>query len=285
MNRRIYLPRRHGIFVDDLVDHRCDVLSRKRLFAGHHFIKHDAQRKNVAASVDGTALHLFRRHITRSAHDVRSLLHGTELQDLGCAKVRDLHSVVGGEHQVRGLDVAVNYVAFVRELQRAARLLHDAQRTRQRKRVAVVEQRLKALAFHQFHGDVVEAVLFAGVEDHYDVEVRQQTSGARLGLESRQKFGTRKARTFLTQPNGLDRHRAPDHRIHGFVHHTHGAAAQFTDDFVSSGFCYSWHRSIAVSPGKDGSGDTIPNRAHRVSALEGREPNKPPELLSSIFWS
>jgi len=30
-----------------------------------------------------------------------------------------------------------------------------------------------------------------------------------------------------------------------------------------------------VSPGKDGSGDTIPNRAHRVSALEGREPNKP----------
>src|SRR5438445_47170 len=63
MNRRIYLPRRHGIFVDDLVDHRCDVLSRKRLFAGHHFIKHDAQRKNVAAPTDGTALHLFLRII------------------------------------------------------------------------------------------------------------------------------------------------------------------------------------------------------------------------------
>ena len=89
-------------------------------------------------------------------------------------------------------------VAFVRELQRAARLLHDAQRTRQRKRMAVVEQRLQALAFHQFHGDVVEAVFFAGVEDHYDVWMRQQTSGARLGLESRQKFWARKACAFFT---------------------------------------------------------------------------------------
>jgi len=29
----------------------------------------------------------------------------------------------------------------------------------------------------------------------------------------------------------------PDHWIHGFVNDTHRATAQFTDDFVSSGFC------------------------------------------------
>jgi len=52
-------------------------------------------------------------------------------------------------------------VAFMRELQRAASLLHDAQRARQGKRMAAIEQRLQALSLNQLHGDVVEAVFFA----------------------------------------------------------------------------------------------------------------------------
>ena len=148
MNRRINLPRRHRVFVDNLVDHRRYVLARKRLLVGHHFIEHYAQRENVAAPIDGAALDLFRRHIAWRAHDVRGLLYGAELQNFCRSKVRDLDGIVGGEHQVRGLDVAVNYVAFMRELQRAASLLHDAQRARQGKRVAVVKKCLQALAFH-----------------------------------------------------------------------------------------------------------------------------------------
>ncbi len=44
------------------------------------------------------------------------LLDGAKLQNLGGAEVRDLDGIVGGEHQVRGLDVAVDDVAFMREL-------------------------------------------------------------------------------------------------------------------------------------------------------------------------
>ena len=57
--------------------------------------------------------------------------------------------------------------------------------------VAGIEQRLHALAFDQFHGDVVQAVFFAGVVDHYDVRMRQQAGGARFGLEALQQFGAR----------------------------------------------------------------------------------------------
>ena len=53
----------------------------------------------------------------------------------------------------------------------------------------------------------------------------QQTGGARLGLEPRQEFWAREACAFLTQPDGLDRNRTPDHRVHGLVHHAHGTAA------------------------------------------------------------
>jgi len=36
------------------------------------------------------------------------LLDGAELENFGGAKVGDLDRVVGGEHQVRGLDVAMD---------------------------------------------------------------------------------------------------------------------------------------------------------------------------------
>src|ERR1700719_3152043 len=122
----------------------------------------------------------------------------------------------------------------------------------QGKRVAAVKQRLQALTFHQLHGDVVEAVFFAGVENHHDVRMCQQTRGARFGLEPRQEFGARKSCAFFAQPDGFDRHGAPDHRVHSLVNDTHRAAAQFTNDFVSSGFCYCWHRSIDRPPSESG---------------------------------
>src|SRR5260370_79483 len=93
----------------------------------------------------------------------------------------------------------------MRKLQRAAGLLHDAQRARQWKAMAVVEQGLQTLSLNQLHGDVVEAVLFACVENHHDVRMGQQTGGACFRLESRQEFWARESRTLFAQPGGLDR--------------------------------------------------------------------------------
>ncbi len=152
--------------------------------------------------------------------------------------------------------------------------------------MAVIEQRLQALSLHEFHGYVIEAVFFSRVENHHDVGMRQQASGAGFGLETRQEFGARKTCAFFAQPDGFDRNSAPDHRVHSFVNDAHGAAAQFTDDFVSSGFCYSWHRSIDLPPRKRDASTAIPIGANRVAApVKDENPGKPPDLLSAISSS
>ena len=91
--------------------------------------------------------------------------------------------------------------------------------------MAAIEQRLQTLSFNQLHSDVVKAVFFAGIENHHDVRMRQQTCGARFGLESRQEFGARESCACFAQPDGLDSNGAPDHWVHSLVNDTHRAAA------------------------------------------------------------
>ncbi len=116
-------------------------------------------------------------------------------------------------------------VAFVRVLQRAAGLLHDAQYARERESVAGIDQRLNALAFHQFHRDVVLTVFFARVIDHNNVGMREQPSSAGFGLKTLQEFGAGQSGAFFAEFDRFDGDRAADHRVGGLVDHTHSAAA------------------------------------------------------------
>src|SRR6201987_483389 len=176
---------------------------------------------------------------------MRGLLHGPELQNFRRAEVRYLDRVIGGQHEVGGLDVAMPHVALVGESQRTAGLLQNAEHARHRERAAAIEQRLQAFAFHQFHRDVIKAVFFSGIIDHDDVRMRQQSRGARFGLEPRKQFGPGQARSFFAQPNGFDGDVAPDHRVRGAIDHTHGPAAQFADNFITPRFCDRFHAGLA----------------------------------------
>src|SRR4029077_8637390 len=213
VNRRVHLLWRDGFLIHDFVDYCRDVLARKRLFAGDHFIEHHAEGKDVATAVNGATLDLLGRHIAGRAHDVRGLLHGAELQDFCGAEVGDLDGVIAGKHQVRGLNVAMHHVTLVGKLQGATGLCHDAQNARQGKGVAVVEECLQAAAFHEFHDDVVEPVFFAGVEDHDNVGVSQKTRGTSLRLKAGQKLGAGEAGTLGAEFDGFDRDGAADDRV------------------------------------------------------------------------
>jgi len=175
---------------------------------------------------------------------VGSLLNGAELQDFRGAEVGDFYSVVAGEHQVRGLDVAMHDVALVSELEGAAGLFHDAQNAGQGKGVTIVEERLEAAALYEFHGDVVEAVFFAGIENDHDIGMGQKTGGARFRLKSGEKLGASKAGAFGAELDGFDSDGAADDGVRSLVDDTHGTAAQFTDDFVTSGLRKRGHRYV-----------------------------------------
>jgi len=68
---------------------------------------------------------------------MRGLLARFQTADLSVPIVGDLHGVVTGEHDVRGL-MSREHVTLVGELQRAASLLHDAEHRGAGKRVAGV---------------------------------------------------------------------------------------------------------------------------------------------------
>ncbi len=132
-------------------------------------------------------------------------------------------------------------VAFVSELEGAARLLHDAEDAGDGEGMAGVEESLEAFALDKLHGDVVEAVFFAGIVDNYDVGMGEETGGAGFGLEAREKLGAAEAGAFFTEADGFDGDGAADDGVGGSVDNTHGAAAEFAENFVAPCFYRCFH--------------------------------------------
>ena len=175
---------------------------------------------------------------------MRGLLHGAELQDFRGAEIGDLDSVVTSQHQIGRLDVAMHDVALVGKLQGAARLLHDAQDSRQREGMAIIEERLQATALDEFHNDVVQAIFFASIEDNDNVGVGQETRSAGFGLKSSEKLRTSEAGALGAEFDRFDGDGAADNRVRRLVDDTHSAAAQFADNFVTSGLRKRGHRYV-----------------------------------------
>src|ERR1700730_16802244 len=110
--------------------------------------------------------------------------------------------------------------------------------------MTIVEEGLETTAFHELHGDVVEAVLFAGIENDYDIGMGQHPGGARFGLKTSEKLGSSEAGAFGAELDGFDSDGAADNGVRGLVDDTHGAAAQFADNFVTSGLRKRRHRYV-----------------------------------------
>src|SRR5579862_312892 len=236
MDGRIELARGDRFFVDDFVDDGGDVLAGEGLFTGDHFVEQNAERENVATAVHHFAFNLLGRHVTGRAHDVGGLLNGAELQNFGGAEVGDFYRVIGSEHQVGGLDVAMNDVAVVGELQGAAGLFHDAENAGEREELTGIEEALKAFAFDEFHGDEEDAVFFASVENDHDVGMGEEAGGARFGLETGEEFGSAESGARFGELESFYGDGTADDWIVGAINDAHGAAAEFAGDLVAACF-------------------------------------------------
>src|SRR5579859_3073072 len=104
----------------------------------------------------------------------------------------------------------------------------------------------------------------------------KQAGGARFGLEPREEFRALEACAFFTEANGFYCDGAPNDRIHGLVHNTHGAAAEFADDLVSSGFCYRLHFA---------SGRWLQKRLAKIPNLPGQTSPRQVRAKGLCFWT
>jgi hypothetical protein len=144
-------------------------------------------------------------------------------------EVEDLHRAFLVDHDVRGLDVAVDHAHAVRILQSRAQLIHDLELAHHRQDGTPLEERGERLALDVLHGDERLAVLVAELEDRDDVAVLQLAGRPRL---ARKAFAGLAVVQLLAQE--LDRDVAADSGIAGAIERAHAPMADSFEDLVAA---------------------------------------------------
>ena len=140
---------------------------------------------------------------------------------LGQPEVAEVHVVLAGEQDIRGLDVAVQHPAGVGRVERRADLADDARGPQRLDASLGSDQRAQVGALDEPHHDVQHAVLFAGVEDRDHVRVVDRGRDPRLAPEAL-------AEAFLPGVLGedeLEGHRALQRELLGPVDDPHVSVA------------------------------------------------------------
>ena len=152
---------------------------------------------------------------------------GAQLDQFRQPEVEHLRAAVARDHDVGGLDVAMDDAARVRRRERAGDLDGIVERRGNRQR-PLRQQPIERRAVHQLHRDEGRPRVLADLVDGDDVRMVQRRGGLRLADEAAMPLGVR--RRFRRQH--LDRNRTPEPRIDGAVNDTHPAAADFSLDPV-----------------------------------------------------
>ncbi len=104
--------RRDRVVIHHLVDDGGRTLPGEGLLAGEHLVEHGAEREDVRAMVDAAAGGLLGGKVARGAqHHAR--LGKAGITQLGDAEIHHLDGAAVGDHQVGGLQVAVDDACLV----------------------------------------------------------------------------------------------------------------------------------------------------------------------------
>ena len=219
---------RHGRGVDVLDGDRHRRVAVKRRTPRQHFIHHNAQRVQIGACIDVCALRLLRRDIMHRPQRLtrERILRGRDLRD---AEIGDLHAAVLEDHDVVGLNVAVDDAAAVRVLQRLGDLRGKMQRLAPTQLPLLLHILLERDALDELHDDVVDVVRVRHIVNAHDIRVRQHRHRLRLRVEAAAELLVLK-QLFLQDLDGNEAVEAVASRL---VYHRHAARADQLQDLIA----------------------------------------------------
>ena len=236
-HRRVELAQGRGLLRDDLDEEGGDRLAAEGLLAGHHLVEDAADREEVAAPVDDAAPGLLRAHVGRRPEqapghrEVLAPLVG-HLRD---AEVGDPHVVPGLDHDVRGLDVAVDDAVLVRVAQSVRHLGPDRRRALDRHLARPRDHPVEPHAVHELHREVAEGLRAPPVVEADDVGVLEVGGDPGLLLEALEEVVERgDRRGEALEADRLDRHEAAELLVLRLVDGAERAGAQLLLDDVAS---------------------------------------------------
>lgn len=236
--------------VDRLVQRRADDLGDRvageRRAAGEQFVKHAAEGEDIGALIDLAAPGLLGAHVSAGAHDLAD--HGGRVVALGRsdgrrergggidlrvidgsrkAEIEHLHPAIRSEHDVAGLEIAVDDSLLVGDGESRGDLSGERKGLRDGKH-APCEQRGESLALDVLEHEIVGAVPLFEAVDCANAGVTHESKYAGLALEPGQTIGA--GRDMCRQ--SLDGDIAIEPGIAGQIDLAHSAPAKFSLDHV-----------------------------------------------------
>ncbi len=212
----------------------------ERAAARGHLVEHRAERELVGAEVDRLRPRLLRRHVAHGAEDgarhrarvdrrrgrlvLREASGAGQLRD---PEVEDLREAVGGDHHVRGLQVAMHDPRGVRLREPLGELRREVEDPARRQR-PLLEDLAERAPEDELHREVRRPVRRAHLVDGDDGRVVERGGGARLLLEAAE--AVRVLRELLRQQ--LERDLAPEPRVLRAEDLSHPAGAEWAEDLV-----------------------------------------------------
>ena len=145
------------------------------------------------------------------------------------AEVRQQHLAAAVQHDVGGLQIAMQHALLVGRGETGAEFARDLQGLVAGKPADAAQQRAEVLAIDVFHGEEIQPLHFAEIVHATDVGVRHLARDADLAAESLERRLV--VRDRLGQK--LERHRLVERQVVGAVDLAHAALAEHGDDAVA----------------------------------------------------
>ncbi len=203
----------------------------ERWGAGQHLVEHGPEGVDIGARVRDIAPELLGSDVLGGAQDRARVGEIPTAFGLGDAEVGHQDATVVGQHDVGGLDVAMDDAGEVGGVQGVGHVGRDLHRPRRTERAVLLKVFPKGLAPHQFHHDRVDALDRDRVVDRHDAAMVQSRRRPGLVAEPRDEAGI----VGQVTVQDLDRHPPVQRQVEGAPDLRHPAGGQEIMEFVAVG--------------------------------------------------